>query len=340
MTTTPALHADQSEVHTVDGPFKRFAGNPIITAADIPYPANSVFNAAATLLPDGDTLLLMRVEDRRGLSHLTVARSHDGVGDWRIDATPTFPADPEGHPEELWGVEDPRITWVEDMDAYVIAYTAYSAGGPLVSLATTRDFESFIRLGPVTLPENKDAALFPVRFRRAIRHAEPAVTIPADGRARLALVLSRPHPLGGTPSSTPMPQRGLVGREQDRPLAAAASHRRRLAPHVSRGPAHDCRWYLPARFGPVGRERPSAGSCAELTSGSSVPKRDTSDREMWPTWSSPAAGWSRATRCGSITARPTAAWLSLPLRSRRRSTGSAGIRRRRTEPARVTPGLY
>ena len=148
----------------MDGPFKRFAGNPIITAADIPYPANSVFNAAATLLPDGDTLLLMRVEDRRGLSHLTVARSHDGVGDWRIDAAPTFPADPEGHPEELWGVEDPRITWVEDINAYVIAYTAYSAGGPLVSLATTRDFVTFTRLGPVTLPENKDAALFPVRF--------------------------------------------------------------------------------------------------------------------------------------------------------------------------------
>jgi predicted GH43/DUF377 family glycosyl hydrolase len=31
-------------------------------------------------------------------------------------------------------------------------------------LATTRDFVTFDRLGPVTLPDNKDAALFPVRF--------------------------------------------------------------------------------------------------------------------------------------------------------------------------------
>jgi predicted GH43/DUF377 family glycosyl hydrolase len=104
------------------------------------------------------------VEDRRGLSHLTVARSKDGRRDWRIDPAPTMPADPIGHPEELWGIEDPRITWLEDLELYVIAYTAYSGGGPLVSLATTPDFVTFTRLGPVTLPENKDAAVFPVRF--------------------------------------------------------------------------------------------------------------------------------------------------------------------------------
>jgi len=155
----------------VNGPFHRYAGNPIITAGDLPYSANSVFNAAAALV-DGETLLLMRVEDRTGLSHLTVAHSKDGLGDWRIDPTPTMPADPIGHPEELWGIEDPRITWVEDLGLYVIAYTAYSAGGPLVSLATTRDFVTFTRLGPVTLPENKDAAIFPVRFggRYAMLH--------------------------------------------------------------------------------------------------------------------------------------------------------------------------
>jgi len=148
---------------SVNGPFHRYSGNPIITGGDLPYPANSVFNAAAALV-DGETLLLMRVEDRRGLSHLTVARSTDGRSNWRIDPTPTLPADPVGHPEELWGIEDPRITWLEDLDVYVVAYTAYSAGGPLVSLATTHDFVSFTRLGPVSLPENKDAALFPVRF--------------------------------------------------------------------------------------------------------------------------------------------------------------------------------
>ncbi len=66
----------------------------------------------------------------------------------------------------LWDASpsEARITWVEDLDLFVVAYTAYSGGGPLVSLATTRDFVTFTRLGPVTLPENKDAAVFPVRF--------------------------------------------------------------------------------------------------------------------------------------------------------------------------------
>ncbi|MFQ5810462.1 MAG: glycosidase, partial [Armatimonadota bacterium] len=84
----------------------RHPANPIITAADLPYPANSVFNPAATIR-DGETTLLMRVEDRRGLSHLTVARSPDGVAGWRIDAAPTFVGKPDTHPEEIWGIEDP-----------------------------------------------------------------------------------------------------------------------------------------------------------------------------------------------------------------------------------------
>jgi len=143
--------------------FTRHPANPIITAADLPYAANSVFNPGATIC-DGETILLMRVEDRRGLSHLTVARSADGVTGWRIDEAPSFPPTPDTHPEEIWGIEDPRVTFIEEERRWIVAYTAYSRGGPLVSLATTEDFETFERLGAVLPPENKDAALFPVRF--------------------------------------------------------------------------------------------------------------------------------------------------------------------------------
>jgi predicted GH43/DUF377 family glycosyl hydrolase len=134
-----------------------------LTARDLPYAANAVFNAAATII-DGETILLLRVEDRRGFSHLTVARSANGMSGWRIDSEPTFPARPDTHPEEAWGVEDPRITYVEEQKRWYIAYTAYSRGGPLVSLAWTEDFKTFTRLGSVMAPEDKDAALFPCRF--------------------------------------------------------------------------------------------------------------------------------------------------------------------------------
>ena len=144
--------------------FIRHPENPILTSRDLKYPANTVFNPGATRF-EGETLLLLRVEDRRGLSHLTVARSKDGISDWQVDQRPTLSPDPERYPEEIWGIEDPRITYMEEEKRWAIAYTAYSVGGPLVSLATTKDFRSYERLGPVMPPDDKDAALFPVKFK-------------------------------------------------------------------------------------------------------------------------------------------------------------------------------
>jgi predicted GH43/DUF377 family glycosyl hydrolase len=144
--------------------FNRDPDNPILTAIDWPYAVNSVFNPGATLLPDGTTLLLCRVEDRRGHSHLTVARSVNGIDNWQIDSRPTFPADPVNFPEELWGIEDPRITYVEELKKYAVVYTAYTRDGPGVSLALTEDFSQFERLGVIMAPEDKDAALLPHRI--------------------------------------------------------------------------------------------------------------------------------------------------------------------------------
>jgi predicted GH43/DUF377 family glycosyl hydrolase len=144
--------------------FTRHPGNPILSPEHWPYPVNSVFNAAAVLLPDGDTLLLCRVEDRTGLSHLCAARSANGVDGWRIDSQPTLMANPHDYPEEIWGIEDPRITYVPELKQYAVAYTSFARGGPGVSLALTRDFRSFERFGVIMPPEDKDAALLPRRI--------------------------------------------------------------------------------------------------------------------------------------------------------------------------------
>ncbi|HEX6269006.1 MAG TPA: hypothetical protein VFZ43_02120 [Anaerolineales bacterium] len=144
--------------------FERHPDNPILTAADWPYRANTIFNPGATLLPDGTTLLLCRVEDMRGHSHLTVARSKDGISNWEIDDEPTMLPDIKNYPEELWGIEDPRITYVPELEQYAVVYTSFSRGGPGVSMAMTRDFREFERLGVVMPPEDKDAALLPRRI--------------------------------------------------------------------------------------------------------------------------------------------------------------------------------
>lgn len=158
--------------------FIRHAKNPIITVDKLPYRANSVFNPGAGLV-GGETLLLVRVEDLRGISHLLAARSTDGVTGWRFDQAPLIAPEPDTHPEEIWGCEDPRLTWLPELDQWAIAYTAYSRRGPLVSLALSHDFTQVKKLGPVMPPEDKDAALFPRRI---------------DGRWAM---IHRPSPLRG-----------------------------------------------------------------------------------------------------------------------------------------------
>ncbi len=141
--------------------FQRHVKNPILTAADWPYDINTVFNAGATLLADGTTLLLCRVEDRRGHSHLCAARSKNGIDGWEVDPEPTLLPDPKHYPEELWGIEDPRITYLAEIGKYAVVYTSFSASGPCVSLALTEDFRTFERYGDIMPPEDKDAALLP-----------------------------------------------------------------------------------------------------------------------------------------------------------------------------------
>jgi predicted GH43/DUF377 family glycosyl hydrolase len=158
--------------------FQRAESNPILTVADVPYPANSIFNPGAARVGD-ETIVLARVEDLRGISQLHVARSSDGIGEWRFDPEPLLRSDVNRYPEEIWGCEDPRLTWLPEREEWAIAYTAYSRRGPLVSLAMSRDFRTVQRLGPIMPPEDKDAALFPRRF---------------DGRWAM---IHRPSPLRG-----------------------------------------------------------------------------------------------------------------------------------------------
>lgn len=150
---------------SIDAPlFVRHSKNPILRKEDWPYSINTVFNAGAVRLKDGSTILLCRVEDHSGRSHFCAARSRNGVDGWKIDHKPTLLPDSEQFPEELWGIEDPRITYVPELSKYVVAYTSYSRAGPGVSLALTTDFKHYERYGVVMHPEDKDAALLPERI--------------------------------------------------------------------------------------------------------------------------------------------------------------------------------
>lgn len=150
------------------GLFRRYPGNPVLTADHWPETVNTVFNPGVATF-EGDTILLVRVEDRTGISRLCVARSANGYTDWIVEndrgMIPIV-----GDYSEAWGIEDPRITPCGD--EYMITYTGFSQGGPLICLASTKDFLVYERRGVLMPPEDKDAALFPCQFdgRWALLH--------------------------------------------------------------------------------------------------------------------------------------------------------------------------
>jgi len=88
------------------------------------------------------------------ISHLRIARSVDGSNFVVEDEPAVFPETRE----EEYGVEDPRITQIDDR--YYVNYTAVSRYGIATSLAVTRDFKRFERKGVIFSPDNRDITIF------------------------------------------------------------------------------------------------------------------------------------------------------------------------------------
>ncbi len=114
---------------------------------------------------DSRVLRSLKDEDKNqvkyltSLSHFRLAYSDDGVH-FKVEETPSI--FPEGK-YETWGIEDPRITKIDD--TYQIVYTSVSPLGVTVSRIETRDFHTFHRKGLIFGPENKDVVLFPEKIK-------------------------------------------------------------------------------------------------------------------------------------------------------------------------------
>lgn len=92
------------------------------------------------------------------ISHLRVARSRDGV---QFTVEPRMSFGPLV-PLEEYGVEDPRATFIDG--AFHVTYVSVSRWGITTSLATTRDFVTFDRMGVILLPDHKDVVIFPEKI--------------------------------------------------------------------------------------------------------------------------------------------------------------------------------
>src|SRR6478752_4615719 len=117
---------------------RRYSHNPILTKAQIPYPVETVHNAAV-VKQGSEYIMLFRSHLRTGRSIIGLARSADGFR-FVADAEPFLTPERGGlfGAYEEFGVEDPRITKIEG--EYLITYSAYSRNGVRIALAKTKDF--------------------------------------------------------------------------------------------------------------------------------------------------------------------------------------------------------
>jgi len=131
-----------------------FAPNPMHT-----WESRYVFNPAVVY--DGKLFhMLYRAQGADMVSRMGYAVSTDGVEFNRMEKPVFSPA----VKEELYGVEDPRLTFIDGK--YYMTYTAYSPTDIKVALASTENFIQWERHG-IILPDydpDKDTVIFPEKI--------------------------------------------------------------------------------------------------------------------------------------------------------------------------------
>lgn len=145
--------------------------------ADNPYEVEGTLNPAAIRGTDGQLYLFPRLVAKGNYSRIGITRvlfnsAGDPTGVERLGIALEPEADYELRPDGGGGCEDPRITLVEPMKCYVMSYTAFSAKGPRIAFALSKDLIHWRRIGLARFEpfegidfvhvDDKDASLFPV----------------------------------------------------------------------------------------------------------------------------------------------------------------------------------
>jgi predicted GH43/DUF377 family glycosyl hydrolase len=155
-----------------------------------PQEVEGVLNPAAARGPDGELYLFPRLVAQGNYSRIGIARvrfnaAGDPMGVERLGIALEPEADYERRPNGGGGCEDPRITFVEPLQRYVMSYTAFSAQGPRIALAISEDLFHWRRLGLASFGpyegielddvDDKDSSLFPVAIPNPSGHPEMAI---------------------------------------------------------------------------------------------------------------------------------------------------------------------
>lgn len=144
-----------------------------------------VLNPAAARGPDGALYLFPRLVAKNNYSRIGISRvNFNEAGDpesvTRIGVALEPEAEYEKRPGGGGGCEDPRITFLETEQVYVMTYIAFSPVGPRIAIAKSTDLMSWERLGLASFEpyehiqfndiNNKDACIFPSHINSRSGH--------------------------------------------------------------------------------------------------------------------------------------------------------------------------
>lgn len=140
---------------------RRYPGNPVLSAEDVPYPATLIFNAGVTKF-NGQYVMVFRNDygdfkgDGKHGTNLGLATSADGMH-WNVAPEPCFTMETD----EIRRAYDPRLT-VIDGRCYM-CFAVDTRHGIRGGIAVTDDFEHFDILS-LTAPDNRNMVLFPEKI--------------------------------------------------------------------------------------------------------------------------------------------------------------------------------
>jgi predicted GH43/DUF377 family glycosyl hydrolase len=143
---------------------QRYENNPILTKHNIPFPVETVHNAAV-VKHGKEYVMLFRSHRDNGRSVIGIADSIDGFNFNPRKEPFMVPSDDAKFAEyEEAGVEDPRCVYLKGKKAYYITYSAYSKHGVRIGLAKTEDFKKVERVAFITQSDYRNTVIFPEKI--------------------------------------------------------------------------------------------------------------------------------------------------------------------------------
>lgn len=183
----------------------------VLSPSGDPAEAEGVLNPASARTRDGRLVLYPRMVAEGNVSRVGICTA-SGEGDGLTFTRAGYALEPEMpyevRPEKSggYGCEDPRVTFIPVLDAYVMVYTAFGPLGPRITVALSHDALTWERLGQVDfsapgLPhgDDKDGMFFPEPVispsgvtSLAMYHRPMLRLSTVDGRAAIPTLLDLP----------------------------------------------------------------------------------------------------------------------------------------------------